>query len=519
MIKKIKSLSKKQLINIFAITIALVIFLDMDQWLYPFFNSINIPLPSTFLTYIWLPLYAFLVFMILENKKKNTILIASLVGFIYLAYFVIHHFLVKDIPTTLLLRNFFYYSLKYELMYVFVLVLPLVYIYVIYRLEPSFKQVEKIMVMVAMMIAIPILVSNIFLFSPSTYVGWTQANLFTWFSDIYSTFHPREIASKFFFTEGNTTGIVLFMTFPFTLNLLNRLKGKLVIGSMVLIQGLAMFCIATRVASYGVLIIMSAYLAIVILVTIIKRTKLNKQFIFVFAFIFLLFAGMFKFTPAYVNQQMNIENNWYVLANENLRQEIKGSLDDPGLDPTSQEYLNFYSHIFVDNAFLLTTPKIYYMELYDYRLDPKFWVDVIFEYDFYDRIDGRDFQKIFFDFQWNKLTLPQRVFGFGYSSFMFGGIVLEKDFEMQIYTHGYLGFTLLVLPWLISLGYIIYKALRNLKNSINIDVLVSGLSLCGGLICAYSSGHTLDQPFSSLLLAMLVAILIIMLRKGYKASE
>jgi len=509
-VKRIESISKETLMKLFTLTVALIIFLDMDQWIYPYLDRFGLPLPSTILTFIWLPIYILLVFFVLETNKKKVLLIAVVLGVIYVAYFIVHHLLVNDLETFLRLQNYFHYSLIYELIYMFILLLPLVFVYVIYRLQPSFTQTEKIMVMVAMMISIPIVITNLLTISPSTYVGWTKSNFLTWFTGIYDVYHPRELATKFFFTEGNTTGIVLFATFPFTINLMRKFKASWKTSLMVIVQGLAMFCIATRVASYGVIIIMIAYLMILLVMYFIKKEKPNRKFIAVFLLVLFVFGLMFKQTPAYVNQQINADNNFEIIENEGLRQQIKGSIVNPNLDPLSEEFINYYSHIFVDNAFLLSIPPTYYMNIYYYRLDPKFWVDLIFEYDFYQRADGRDFEKIFSDYQWNKLSNTQKMFGFGYSTFMNGGILLEKDFEMQVYTHGYIGFTILVLPWIGALLIILYKGLRQFKNIISADILVCGVSFCGILISAYSSGHTLDEPFSSILLALLVAELLLL---------
>lgn len=516
LLNKIKNITRDQLLKIFTVTVALIIILDMDQYLYEFLNSYNLPLPSTILTYLWLPLFVILVFLILEPNKKRVFMITVIIGIIYIVYFIIHHYITKDLATTLYLTNNFYYSLKYELIYMFILIIPFGFIYAVYRINPTFDQVQSIMVMAAMIIAIPIVLGNIFTFSPSTYVGWTKANFFTWFTGIYDTYLPRELATKFFFSEGNTTGTVLFMTFPFTLNFMNRRKADWKGIITVIIQGMAMYCIATRVATYGVLILMVVYLVILIFIFVIHRVRINLKFLLIYLTIFLAFLSMFKFTPAYVNQQLNTENNGFLLDNESLRQEIKGTIGKPNLTPYSAEYINYYVHIFVDNAFLLSIPETYYKDLYDYHIDPKFWVDLIFEYDFYQRADGRAFEKIFSDYEWNKLNTVQKLFGFSYSTYMTGGILLEQDFAMQFYTHGYIGFCILCAPWLAILLIIIILALKRFKYIVSIDILVCGVALCGGLVCAYASGHTLDETFSSILLATLMAELLILVNKNKK---
>lgn len=515
---KISNITKDQLIKLFTITVILIIFLDMDTYIYPLFNALNIPLPSTILAYIWLPIYVIIVFLVLEKNKKKIFFVGAMIITVYILYFIVHHYLSKDLASTLYLTNNFFYSIKYEITYMFILILPLFYVYVIYRLEPSFTQVEKIMVIVAMMISIPIFLGNVFLISPSTYVGWTKSNIFSWFSGIYDTFLPRQLATKAFFSEGNTTGIVLFITFPFMLNLMHKLNANWKITTAVIIQVLAMYCLATRVTTYGVLILMIGYFIILAVMVLIKKEKFSLKFILIYLTIFLVFLGMFKFTPAYVNQQIDTDNDNLILSNESHRQELKGEVYKPNLTSYSADFINYYVHIFTDNAFLLSIPEVYYEEIYDYRIDPIFWVDLIFNYDFYERSSGRDFERIFSEYEWDKLTTPQKLVGFSYSTFMNGGILLEQDFVMQVYTHGYVGFAILVMPWLIILLIVLVLALKRIKYILNMDILICGMALCGGYICAYSSGHTLDELFSSIILAILAGKLLLMVRKSKKES-
>ena len=87
-------------------------------------------------------------------------------------------------------------------------------------------------------------------------------------------------------------------------------------------------------------------------------------------------------------------------------------------------------------------------------------------------------------------------------------IVLEKDFEQQVYTLGYSGMILTCFPWLIIVGYGAIRVLMKFKKLVNLEVMTYAMSLLAGLGTAYISGHTLDQFVTSMFMAMLAAILL-----------
>lgn len=508
------SIDKKTLTKIYICTIALIIILDCDEYLYPFFNSINIPLPSTILSFIWLPILILLVFFRLEKNKKKVFIIALIIGIIYGTYFLLHHLNCYNLLPILKLPNNYYYNLYQEIIYFVSMILPLLFIYVAYKLDMGMEDFEKMIVLISALISLPILITNIFTCSPSTYEGWTKANFLTWFTGIYDTYTPREIATSFFFSEGNTTGIVMFMTYPILINITRKRNTNWKMVLLLVVQGLAMYCLATRVATYGVMLMLAAYLFIYIFSLIFKKIKFSKRFVFTILAILALFVAIFPFSPARVNQTINRQNDYFILEDEELRHEIKGSLEEIDLDPESQEYKNYWGYIFRQYAFFLSLPKEYYLKYYDYHHDPKFWVDLIFEYDFYDRASGRDLENIFTKYKWQNLNPKQKLLGMSFSIPMEGGIVIEQDFVSQYYTHGPIGDFLLCGPWIIGLVVVVVLAIKNFKKVIGPDILTIGLSFMAGLAAAYYSGHLLAEIFGSILLATLLAMLLRMLIKN-----
>ncbi len=510
--KKIKELlkfiNKQWLLQIAFGIIILNFVLDLDYLMYGVLNQIGLPLPSTLLHFIIYPLFVLKVYLFIETDKKKIFYITVLVAVVYGGYFVLHHLFVKDLFEQLYLTNRFFYSVTTELRYVLELIIPFSLIYAFYKLDPNEKMVKRVVIFTSIFISFPLFLSNLFVIGPSTYQGYTQANFISWFFGIYEEFHPRQLATQFYFSEGNTTGIVLFSIYPILIHYFYKSKKTILYALLIIVQGLAMYVLATRVATYGALLILALMLVMYPLVYLFRKEKINFKKIIILASILAIFASMFNYTPAVVNQTIDSENDGLVLNEDYQRLEGKdAAAEGESLIPGTAEYNYFYQYMFEQYYFLLTIPSIYYEWYYPYEIDPKFYVDLIFEYPLYERASGRQFQAIFFDYKWNKLTASQKLLGFSYSRFMNGSIVLEQDFLMQQYTYGYLGY-LLTGPWLALLVYIVFKSLRKIKESITMERLVFGLSFSAMLASAYQSGHVLDQFFATTMMALIVAILL-----------
>jgi hypothetical protein len=436
------------------------------------------------------------------------------------AFFIVHHLITLEIFDTLRLTSRFSYSVVTEFLYVYKVMIPIGFIYSSYKLFFNEKAFDRTVITLSAVISIPLVVANIFAFGPSTYEGTTQAPFFTWFFGIYEEFqtslfgisfdfaekfHPRMLATQFWFKEGNTTGILLFMLLPLLYYVFSKTDNKKLIP-LIFIQGLAMFVISTRVATYGLLLISAAILVGWLFFVALKQIKFSKTFILTVLSVLVVFGGIYQYTPAYVNMQLDRENDSYVFEDEDILQGGRDILSNaPDLDPESQAFRDYYTFMFKEYAFLISSiPKQYYLKYYDYREDPKFWVDVIFEYDLYERVNGRQFQTIFFNYKMLDLTPKQKLFGFGYTRFMNGSIVLERDFVMHKYTFGPIGAVLFFAPWLLAIAAVVILFLKNFKKMFNFELMCIAMALFGGLGAAYISGHVMDQFATSIFMAWLL---------------
>jgi len=487
---------------------------DLDYLLYSFLDPLGIPLPSTVFYFIGLPFIIILAFLLKENNKKKAIILTTIILTIVAIYFIVHHIMVKDMFDLLYLTNLYDYTLGTELRYVITLIIPFGLIYAFYKGEITQNVINKVVIISSIIISFPLFFSNLFLFGPSTYYnGPTLANFPTWFMGIYETHNPKHLATRFFFSEGNTLGIVLFSLFPLLIRQYFNSTKRWFILTLIIIQGWAMYVLATRVATYGVPLMLSVSIFVWLLLVLLKKEKFEFKPLILLSLVLLMFILTLPVTPAVKNLEVDNRNNQLVFEDEDLRQQFKDDLNDEGLVPGSAEFNYYYQNIFEDYYWLLTISEEYYKYYYPYVMDPKFYVDLIFEYEFWERQSGRQFQQIFFDYKWAKLNSTQKLFGFGYSRFMMGSILLEQDFVMQSYTLGYIGTALLTFPWFGILIYMLYKALRNIKRVFDFDLIVLAIAFGAILGGAYMSGHVLDQFLSSTYLAFYAGVLLYKLNR------
>lgn len=516
--KKIKELKKYLTNENLAILMMVVVIVqpifDIDYLLYPFFDKIGVPLPSTVLYFIGLPILILLSLFTQSNNRKKTIIFISIYLGLVSIYTIVHHMFVRGMFEQLYLTNRYIYSFGTEVRYILTLIIPLLLVYSFYKSELNSNSIKKIVIISSALISIPIFLSNLFLFGPATYYdGPTLANFPTWFFGIYETHHPKTLTTKFFFSEGNTTGIILFSLYPLLIKQIFTESKKWLILFLIFIQGWAMYVLATRVATYGVTLMIGAIILVYLFLVLLRKEKFNWKPLIMLIIVFSIFLASLPHTPAVKNLEIDNRNDLAVFENDDNRKEWKDEIDNVQLIPGTAEFNYYYQHIFEVYYWLLTIPDVYYKWYYPYVIDPKFYVDLIFEYDFWERKSGRQFQQIFFDYKWNKLNETQKLFGFGYSRFMNGSILVEQDFIMQSYTLGYVGVALLNLPWIGIILYMLYVAICKIRYACNFELITLAISIVAILGGAYLSGHVLDQFFSSIYLSLFVGTALFELRR------
>lgn len=526
--KKIANIFNEKVLSI--AIIALVIaqpIIDMDYLLFDFLDQFGLPRFSTILRFIIIPCLIIWTFFLKDKNKKKTVLFGGLYVVVLGIYFVVHCQNAQAAYPLMKLTPNFRFSIYQELVYILTLVLPFGLTYCIYHLKLNEKTIKMITYATSSIIALPIFIGDLFVFGKSTYEGYTVANFLTWFTGIYAEHHPRTLASKFFFNEGNTIGILMFMLLPLLYYFFSRAtnkKEKIAVGGLIAIQSISMQILSTRVATYGAVIIPIVFIVLYVFDTLILKNEKFKKSILILCLCFAaLFGSILNFTPAVVNQRIDAKNDTE-LAKNGAADEGRDKYANPPEDLVegSLEYIHYYRYMFekygIEAKYASSIPKQYYLDWYSYTIDPKYWCDVMF-LPLEQRVGGRTIQSYFMNNKLAHLDSTQRLLGAGYSTFMNGSILLEQDFKQQMMTLGPIGSVLTVFPWVFAaLGGAILVLLK-WKKLLKLDVMIYALSFVAALGSAYTSGHTLDQFISSTFMALLLAVLLNKIAVAYKKGE
>ena len=541
--EKMKKIINSKYLTYFTIAlVALNPLLELDSQIYPFFQKVGIPRLSTIVHFVLIPLLLLWAFLQKEEKKKRTIIVITIYGILLAAYFIVHVLYMNAIWFDLYLPLRFEPSIYQELIYILTLVLPYFLIYEFFLVDLKESVIKKITLFLSASISIPIVLGDIFLFGQSTYFKMTTASIFSWFTPgIYEQFEPRTLASKFFFEEGNTVGILMFMLLPILYYLFTKAiskKEKIEVGILIFIHSVAMLILSTRIATYGVIVMPIAFLGIYLFCCILmKNEKLQISTVLFPLVIAIICYLILPYSPAVMNQLVDNASNEEIIVDKDLLNNAISDFEssngeyqtryDPALVYQFQTYAlsaTEFNAIYPGTAgganLLGNVPRKYFNEWYPYNHDAVFWVEVILvgtppE----QRVNGRQIQKIFFDYKMAELDGQPKWLGMGYSPFMNGSIVLEQDFVQQLYTLGYVGSILTTLPWILVVGVAAVLIILKWKKLFTLEVLVYAVAICAALGSSYMSGHTLDEFTSSIYMAFVMAILFRRIHTAYKKEQ
>lgn len=524
-----KYLTKENYQIFLVLLIALQPVIELDYLAYPMLDSIGLPRPSTIVRFIFIPLAIALGFLLFDNRKKKTLICA----FGYLGvlgiYFLVHCLNVKQIHSGLYLPMHFYFEISDEFIYVFTMTIPYFLIYLFVKTGLSERMMKRTVVLSSMVTSIPILLSNLFVFGKSTYEGYTQANMFSWFTEgIYEIYHPRTLASKFFFEEGNTIGILLFMVLPLLYYYFSRAeekKEKIGMAALIFVHSLSMIVLSTRVATYGAVLCAAGFLAVYFFSALIMKNDRIKASAVILPVCVMLVCGLIlPYSPAVMNQKIAAEHELIILEDNYLVEEGREGVAadlEKALSKSDPALIYQFEAYGIRSNLMSYLPKVYFMDWYMYKHDAYFWLDLLFNVPFYERVNGRQVQSLFIKYKWEETPNPtvDHLLGLGYSHIMNGSMTLEQDFVQQLYSFGYLGWPLIVAPWLAVTLFGVFLVLKQFKKTFRTDILVYAMSLCCGLASAWMSGHTLDEFSSNLFMAYLVGVLLLKLTKKEEHCE
>lgn len=519
---------------------------DLDYLIADWLDQFGLPRLSTIIRFIIIPLLVLFVF-IHDKHKKSTVILGGFYGVALAIYFYFHCQNAIEVFPKLYFPSNFYFDTFQELTYVLTLTLPYALIYCFYKMDTNDYLVQMVVTASSLLTAVPIFIGDIVPFGLSTYVGKTKENFLSWFYLIFDESHeiPKYYTSKFFFKEGNTIGILMFMVLPLLYYYFHHAKKKehkIGYGILIFLHSLSMMILGTRVATYGAVLVPAAYLVLCVFFSLLKKESWSKSTLLFTVISTLIFGLILPYSPAVKNQQIDAKND-LALAENGMADQGRNELANNRITVIKESdpaYIHMFEVYGIKARYAQSISKEYYLDYYDYRLDPYFWVEMILNRPLEERVGGRNIQKIFFEYKWNDgrldikldpngneegdnvqtiyfngcnftspcLTTMNRALGLGYSTFMNGSIVLEKDFVQQYYTFGPLGAFLLLSPWIGLTLVGVFLLFKYFKINFNLLNACYAMAVVFAFGSGFMSGHVLDQFLTSTMMALFVAILL-----------
>lgn len=490
-------------------------------------------------------LFGITVYNILKNNWKKIPKVIW-VGLTYMGllavYTVAHHY---NITLNKYYMDNNLYNIMSEMLYIMRLIIPIVFIYIIYNNKIEKKNLINIMTIVATIISVIIVVTNILGVSFIAYANDNsiiKGNIFSWFGS--EKINYKLLTSKGLFDSANQIGSLLALLLPITI--LNAIKNnKWFYYLMTFIQIIAMIMIGSRIASVGWLIITIAVLLIYIVLSIVrKEEKIKKTTVFVMISIIIVCSYITTKSPVtgkeitkadaesyaiqqvklketnieeYIKESIYSDEKLYVLVDNVLSNKISlgKTYDVEKLKVLSQEgdinkirndVLNGYIEGYYNYNYINST---YIEEIYPHEDDPDFWLEM-FEQPFYIKADNRGLQKAVIERlkENNSNTLTDTLFGMGATPLNKRSFMIENDFIGHYYNLGILGTVLFLFPYVIIVITSGIIMIMKFKEKFTIDNTIYMFSIIIAFGAGLLGGHVFDEYIATFFIAYIAAMLL-----------
>ncbi len=341
-----------------------------------------------------------------------------------------------------------------------------------------------------------IVLLNIFRFSYGTYADELHPYVInnSSFIDIFNTTSGyKKLLTVGLFSSANQISIILFMLLP--LNAYNLyLKQDFKSFLLILIQGMAMIIIGTKVAAIGVFAGLLGTMVMYFFFVILKRDKLKKKYLIYQVLSIIILFGILWVSPFrqyYIHRSDlgNYENDMTEEEAMAIRDKVNIEMDTTEL----VELLTTYQSVFkIDSVFY---------ELYPIENDKYFWVTMALR----DRKLNNNYRDL-------KHNITKRIvarnsnkldnlFGIGFTSNI---LDMERDYVYQYYLFGIFGIILLVLIYIFFFVYNILKIFDGKYFNYSFCILL--VPAFFGLVACYFSGHLFGWVNPMLILGMTLCI-------------
>ena len=464
------------------------------------------------------------IFLQIKEKlyKKLLYLILGYLG-VVIIYILLHHL-------NIVYSNGYYvteglYSFIKEIMYVERLIIPVALMYSVIITKPTKVNIDKVIIIVATLISIVIIISNLFKVSFASYsqTGENTMIKYTvidWF--INGNVPYQESLSKGLFVSANQIGALLVVLLPVVIYKMLK-ENKAYFYLIFLVNIVAMTLIGTRVASLGWMLVCAAMAIVYILLLFINRKK-SLSIVSVFSIVIIIeVAGLLYFNSPAQNRdfaenydgmyqdelEQKEEAGEYIalevfndmLQDENKLNEYVGdNVSDKGL-----QYDAMCKYISENHKYHYITNK-YIRNIYPYEDDPKFWLE-IFSSPISVKADnrGRQIEIVKRIKQNKKNILLDNLLGMGATPMNSRGYMIENDLISHYYNLGIVGTIIFVAPFASCIIYVIIKQRKEVKKLANLKLISYVLSVVMAYFVGFFAGHVLDEYIVTIFLAVIAA--------------
>lgn len=421
-----------------------------------------------------------LFFCLTLIKEKNKKIIYGFIGYFLLLilFFVVHDLHAKNFIS--FIPGDFYYSTFEEMLFFIKMVMPIMFIYVVYRQFFSDKEINLILKILIIFISGSIIITNFLGTSLSSYsMEVIKGNFFDWFSN--NGYNFSDLASKGMFYFANHIIAILMMFLP--LVFCYFIKDSKYFGYvLVFITMFSLLLLGNKTSVFGsYLVFLCMFILYLCKNKIDKKIVFNKYKIIFCISIIVIFPIFIYYSPAY-ERVITAEGTKVIYSSKQGEKENK------------LEYIakNYKSKNISEN---------FITEYYPYEYDPDFWIRIMNEPE-----DKR------IDYRYLEIEIAKRVteinnssmdkfLGIGYSRLM-NIFNIERDYVNQFFTIGLIGIILLILPYICLFIIGIFMFLKKKQKSFILLTINFSLSLY--LFIAYLSGNLLNSLFCMTIFSFLL---------------
>lgn len=440
-------------------------------------------------------------------KKQWWIILYLVLLVIYSAIHLLH---VRNFNS--LSPTSYNFSMSSEIFYLFRMFLPLLVMYITKFVDFSEKTIIHVIQSLVGIFSGIVVLSNLLIKSLRAYGnGWIRYNIIDWFT--HGPLSYAQTASKGFFYFTNTLAAIMFMLAILMVYIVIKNFNWLNVGLLIL-QGLAMIMLGTKTATLGFIITLAVWLvAYFIHAFILKNINFSWKVATALILSGAVYGVMLPKSP--MIQRANADITWV--------QQNKGSYSEKDLDKklntglsknkTKKQRLKYLKNFIKKYYEYYHLNKKFVNQAYPYQQDAEFWYNIMTKYSAENRLNNRLIEtEMLAQVVKNNKNPLDKWLGISYArtSNIYN---LERDFQYQSFSLGWIGVILFLGVYIISELYAIFwwfkeKFCRQLLNS----ALIFANGFC--LVAAYYSGNVMDFLTATIILAFFTGYMLMIVDKN-----